>query len=162
MKKYTIIRTDFKTTADGTKLYRIKALRNFSDVEVGTLGGYIEKKSNLSHEGNAWVYEIARVYGNAQVSGDAWVFGNAWVYEDALVSGNAQVFGNAQVYGDAWVYEEALVAGNARVYRDARVYGDARVFGNTQVFGDVYVPKKIIKKPVEVYGIVAFCEKYYK
>ena len=136
MNKYTMVKSDFKTTADGTKLYRIKALRNFSDVEVGTLGGYIEKEDNLSHEGNAWVYEDARVYGNAQVSGDAWVFGNAWVYEDALVAGNAQVFG------------------------DARVYEDAQVFGNAQVSGDV--PKKIIKKSVEPYGIVAFCEKYYK
>ncbi len=35
-----------------TNLYRIKALKDFDDVKVGDLGGYIEKESNLSHDGN--------------------------------------------------------------------------------------------------------------
>jgi hypothetical protein len=55
------------------------------------------------------------VYGNARVTGDAWV------------TGDARVYGNAQVYGDARVYGNAQVYGNARVTGDARVYGNARV-----------------------------------
>ena len=39
MKKYTIVRTDFKTTSDGTRVYRIKALRNFSNITSGEGGG---------------------------------------------------------------------------------------------------------------------------
>ena len=48
-------------------LYRIKALRDFGDIKAGDLGGYIEKESNLSHNGDAWLYEDAMVYGDAQV-----------------------------------------------------------------------------------------------
>ncbi|EJF74094.1 hypothetical protein ME7_01609 [Bartonella birtlesii LL-WM9] len=33
-------------------LYRICALKDFDDVKAGHLGGFIEKESNLSHEGN--------------------------------------------------------------------------------------------------------------
>lgn len=55
-------------------LYRIKALRDFWNVKTGDLGGFIEKESNLSHDGNAWV------------SGDAQVYGNAWVYGYARLS----------------------------------------------------------------------------
>jgi carbonic anhydrase/acetyltransferase-like protein (isoleucine patch superfamily) len=73
------------------------------------------------------------VYGNAKVSGNAWVSGNA------QVSGNAWVSGNAQVYGDAWVSGNAWVSGDARVYGNARVYGDARVYGNARVYGDARV-----------------------
>ena len=100
MKKFELT-SEFVTNIFGTKLFRIKALVEFGDVEAGELGGYIEKEENLDHDGDAWVYGNARVYGNA------------WV------SGNARVYGNAQVYGDAWVY------GDARVYGDAWVSGDA-------------------------------------
>ena len=34
-------------------LHRIKALKNFSDVKAGDLGGWIEKEDNLSQIGNA-------------------------------------------------------------------------------------------------------------
>ena len=61
--------------------------------------------------GNAWVSGDAQVYGNAWVSGDARVSGNAWVYGDARVSGNAWVSGNAQVYGDARVENNHMHCG---------------------------------------------------
>ena len=47
----------------GIPLYQIKAEMSFGNISKGDLGGYIEKKENLSEEGNAWVY------GNAWVSG---------------------------------------------------------------------------------------------
>ena len=49
----------------GKKLFQIKALVSFGNVEAGDLGGYVEKEENLSHESDAWVYGNARVYGNA-------------------------------------------------------------------------------------------------
>ena len=67
----------------GKKLFQIKALINFGDVEAGELGGYIEKEENLDYDGDAWVY------GDACVSGDARVSGNACVSGNARVSGNA-------------------------------------------------------------------------
>ncbi len=106
MKKFELT-SEFVTNIFGKKLFRIKALVEFGDVEAGEFGGYVEKEENLSHDGNAWVY------GNAMVYGDAEVYGNA------RVCGDAEVYGNARVYGDAWVY------GNARVSGDAEVYGNA-------------------------------------
>ena len=99
MKKFELT-NEFVTNMFGTKLFRIRALVEFGDVEAGELGGYVETESNLGHDDNAWVYGDARVYDNALV------------------------YDNARVYGDAWVY------GNARVCGDALVCGDARVCGN--------------------------------
>ena len=79
MKKYKLIKNDF-ISIGGNKLYRIQALREFDVIEKGTLGGYIQKESNLSHDGNCWVYGNARVSGNALVIGDAYVSGDARVY----------------------------------------------------------------------------------
>ena len=102
-------------------LHRIKAIRDFGYVKAGELGGFIEKEENLSHEGNCWVYNVAKVYGDAEVCGDAKVHGNAWVY------GYAYVCGNAEVYGDAKVCDDAYVCGNAEVCGYAYVCGNAEI-----------------------------------
>ena len=70
----------------GSKLFRIKAKKNFGTVETGELGGYIKKEENLSENGDAWVSGNARVYGNAEVSGNARVSGNAEVSGDATIA----------------------------------------------------------------------------
>ncbi|GAA5111987.1 hypothetical protein [Bartonella jaculi] len=62
-KKYEL--TDETIEIRGKTLHRIRALRDFSDVEKGDLGGYIEREGNLSHEDSCWVYYNAKVYGNA-------------------------------------------------------------------------------------------------
>ena len=87
MKKYEFtgetkeIRLLFRTAT----LHRIRATVAFGIVEVGDLGGWIEKEENLSHEGKAWVCGDAKVWGNAKVCGDAEVWGNAEVCGDAKV-----------------------------------------------------------------------------
>ena len=119
-KKYELQKYD-AVTYFGRTLYRLKAKTDFGIVGKGQLGGYIEKEENLSHDGNAWVYDNALVYGDALVSGDAMVSG------DARVSGNAMVYDNAMVSGDAWV------SGNARVSGDAMVFGGYYDKSNTNV-----------------------------
>jgi hypothetical protein len=99
-KKYELT-SECKIVA-GVKLFRIRALKAIArfSVEIGDLGGWIEKEGNLNQSGNAWVYCDARVYGNAEVSG------NAWVYGDAEVSGNADymVFKNSWSSGRYFTY----------------------------------------------------------
>ena len=136
MKKFELT-AEFVTNVFGKKLFRIKALVAFGDVEKGELGGFIEKEDNLSHDGNAWVYGNARVFGNAQVYGNARVSGDARVYGNAQVYGDARVSGNAQVSGDARVSGNAQVSGDARVYDDADyavVKGFGRCFRTTTFF----------------------------
>ena len=125
MKKYELT-TEYKEIGN-IKLFRVKALTSFGNVQAGELGGYIEKEDNLSQDGNA------KVRGNARVDGNAWVRGNA------LVSDNAQVYSNALVSGNAWVDGNARIDGNARVSGNARVDGDAEVSGNAKVDGDAEV-----------------------
>ena len=83
--------------------------------------------------GNAWVFDSARVYGDARISGDALISGNAWVSDSARVYGDARISGDARVHGNAWVFDSARVYGDARISDSARVSGDARVYGNARV-----------------------------
>ena len=132
MNKYEMLYED-KIEMDSHTLYRIRALKDFGNVKTGDIGGYIERKENLSQEGTCWIYDNAGVYG------DAWIYGNAKVYGNAWVCGNAWVYGNAKVYGNAWVCGNAWVYGNAKVFDDAKVYGNAWVYGNAKVFDDAKV-----------------------
>ena len=114
----------------GTTFKRIRRIAH------GEVGGWIENETNLNQSGNAWVYDNARVWGDARVSGAAQVYDNARVYGNAQVSGNARVWGDARVSGAAQVYDNAQVYGNARVLGNARVWGDARVSGAARVYGN--------------------------
>lgn len=130
-EKYELVRTD-SIEVNGHTLYRIKALRDFRDVKAGDLGGYIESEDNLSQQGPCWVYDDAKVFGNARVYGQAKVLGNAWVY------GNANVFELAIIYDNARVYDNSIIRGKARVYGAARVFGNA-VVRDTQLGDDMKV-----------------------
>ncbi|HDZ3533350.1 TPA: polymer-forming cytoskeletal protein [Mannheimia haemolytica] len=131
-KKYELLQND-TINHNGRTLYRIKAITTFGTVFAGTLGGYIEKESNLKHLGNAWVYDNAKVYDSAEV------YGNAKVYDSAEVYGNAEVWGSAEVYGNAKVWGNAEVWGSAEVYGNAEVWGSAKVWGNAEVWGSAEV-----------------------
>ena len=130
-KKYEL--SNETIVLNGVTLHRIKALKDFSDVKAGDLGGWVEKEDNLSQMGDAWVYENAEVYGNAKIHGDAEIYRNAKVFGNAKVYDNAEVFGNAEIYGNA------VISGNAKVFDNAQVYGDAIVYDNARVFGNAKV-----------------------
>jgi len=135
----------YKLTENTKIIYDI-ILHQIKNLETGELGGWIESEKNLSQHDKCWVSGNARVYGNAQVSGNAWVSGDARVY------GNAQVSGNACVSDDARVYGDAHVSGDARVYGDAHVSGDAWVSGNARVSGDSNIYGKFSESPLQIQG----------
>ena len=129
-KKYELTKNT-KKLYDRT-LYQIKALRSFSNVLKGDLGGWIEKEANLSQDGDAWVYGDAQVYGNADIFGNARVFGNAWVYGDAWVSGDAWVYGKIKIsagnfFGMRYNKEEIKFKeneGQEIIYKGEAIFGD--------------------------------------
>ena len=69
MKKYKF---NNETKKEGNIiLHRVVALRDFSEIKAGDIGGWIEKEENLSPDGDAWVYSDAMVYGDAKVYDNA-------------------------------------------------------------------------------------------
>lgn len=94
---------------NGRTLRRIRAVRRFGSVEAGDIGGWLESEDNLSHDGDCWVYNSARVYDNAQV------------YNSARVGDSARVYGSAWVGGSARVCDSAVVSGSAQVCGSAVV-----------------------------------------
>lgn len=115
-KKFKL--TDEFITFGNRKLYRIEALKDFSNVKKGDKGGFVESEDNLSQENNCWVYDDAKVYGGAKVFS------------------NARIYGNAEVYGNALIYENAIVCENAKVYEFAIVDGNTKIGGDAKVLSN--------------------------
>ena len=145
---------------DDIILHRIKALRDFSDVKKGDLGGWVEKESNLSHDGNCWIYNNAKAFNNAKVYGNSVIYNeviicdsahvydnvrifnrvrigsNARVYGNSVLCGNVVIEGSANIYGNVWICGSTYVRDNAKVYDRATLNGTCVVGGNTAIFGE--------------------------
>lgn len=131
-----------KINLNGKTLYRIRALRDFGFVKTNEIGGYIEKESNLSHDGNCWVYDNSKVYDNAKVFGDVRlyintkVYGDAEVYDKALLYGGVIVNDKAKVFNNAKLYDNTSVSGFSKIYGNVQIYGDSIIFGNAEISGN--------------------------
>lgn len=137
-KKYELLKDDY-INYRGRTLYRIKALRDFSNVKAGDVGGYVQSEDNLSHKGDCWVYYNAKVFNNAKIHDNAKVRGNAQIYGDAEVFGSARIHGNAKIYDEAGIFDNATVFENARVCNNARIKYNARVYGNAKIERDTII-----------------------
>lgn len=137
-RKYELLKDDY-IEHRGKTLYRIIALRGFSNVKAGDVGGYVQSENNLSHEHNCWVYNNAKVFNNAKIHDNARIYGNAQIYGDAEVFGYAHIFGNAKIYDEAGIFDNATVFENARVCNNARIKYNARVYGNAKIERDTII-----------------------
>ena len=125
-KKYEILK-DTEKDFFGRKVYRIKALKDFSDIKKGDIGGYVESEYNLSQKGDCWIYDEAVACDNSVVCNNAVVCGNSIARDNSKICGYARVGGNSTVYGcvrlcgDTIVYDYAVVCGYARVDYNAKI-----------------------------------------
>lgn len=137
-RKYELLKDDC-INYKGRTLYRIIALRDFSNVKAGDVGGYVQSEDNLSHKGDCWVYYNAKVFNNAKIHDNARIYGNAQIYGDAEVFGYAHIFGNAKIYDEAGIFDNATVFENARVCNNARIKCNARVYGDAKIERDTII-----------------------
>lgn len=122
--KYRLIEDDYKIVRDESrvmsvdkKVYRIEALKNFSDVKKGDKGGYVQSLTSIGQSGKAWVYDDAIVSGTATVTGDATVKGDSHIHSMVKLRKNASIIDqeiiNKRKYilyieNDRWKPEEVM------------------------------------------------------
>lgn len=159
--KYHLDLYDHITVNGNTLLYRIIADKRISkDIKKGDRGGYIESYKNLSGLDKCWVYDNAKVYGNATVKDDAKIRENSEVYDNACIEGSADIYDEAVIYENANVSNSCIsgtsnVHGNAKVYnsileghsavRDNAFINNLSKLSDTVVCGEAKVRGSIIK-----------------
>ena len=124
--KYELLKNNF-IEYKGRKLYRIRALKSFSDIKCGDIGGYVENEKNLSQNGNCWIYNNAKVYDDGRV------------FDNAIIKNNAEVFGNASVLDNAIIQDDAVCNDNSVIYRNAVCGTDTKVYGHGLIYEGTYL-----------------------
>lgn len=164
--------TDEFVEYEFNKLFRIKAVRDFGDVKAGDLGGFICKDTDIDEEGNAWVYDDARVL-SSDILHDASVKGNALISHSCIID-NAYVGDNARVLKST-VMHNAIVKGNAfityHITRNNRVFpkptleslisGRAVVYGNAKVNGAALIGAPTVGDGAEIVASVLCSNGHY-
>lgn len=120
-------------------LYRIVAIKTFiSDnrkIHPGEFGGLISSESNLSQDGNCWVFPEAIVADNAKVRDNAVIGGNAVIKEDAIIEDNACILNRAVIKGNARIKDNASISGCAVVGGFATIEDNAIVSDFSKIGG---------------------------
>lgn len=148
MSKKFELTDEIKELPDGTILHRIKYLRDVGPMKAGDLGGWLEKESNLSHEGDCCVCGDARVFESARVFENALVYGNSQVFEDAEVYGSAEVCGNIEVGGNAKIGGNVKVGRNTKIHENAEVNKNEETSKKSKKFEDGSLVRHITGGPI--------------
>lgn len=138
-RKYELIESDIRG------LHRIKALKDFGDVRKGDIGGYVENPYNLSHTGDCWIYNNAKVYGNAEI------FEYAEIFDNAVIQGNAKIYGVSVIEKNALIYGTSSICGYACIGGNAEIKNGMHIGNINEKFKDIlYIQCK--KRLITVYS----------
>ena len=168
MLKYELLDSD-TVDIDGITLYRIKALRDFSDVKRGDLGGYVANMGCLSHQGDCWVYDKSNKVVCGCISENAIVNGfNCKV--DNIIDGDINISGNARIVYRVDLYGKVNITGNSLITSIALtginniededcildgIYGSIDIRDNVKIIGSNFKPKGKIVLSGDAYIINA-------
>jgi carbonic anhydrase/acetyltransferase-like protein (isoleucine patch superfamily) len=131
-------------------LHQIKALIDIPryGVKAGDIGGYVENKHVLSHDGDCWVGDNAIAWGKTYVEGNAFVGEDAilWGANHAvqlIVRGNARIDGSPVIetiegftrpdYFDSVIDEDVHIFENVYIRNPIRIFGSAQIYGSAQI-----------------------------
>ena len=126
-------------------LYRIRALKDFSDVKVGDLGGWVQSEDNLSQKGECWIYDEAkcmdnaRMYDNSKMFDNTEMFDDSAMYEYSVMNGYSIIFGNSEMYGDSEMHDHSRMYGDSILKDEEKLYGE--LISKVDKFIDISNPK---------------------
>ena len=152
-RKYEILMDEENTIEWGGRvLHRIKALKDFGDVKKGDIGGFVEKETNLSHEGNCWIYDNAKamdnskVYGNSRMYGYSKVYGNSGMYgyskmfdysemyDNSSMNDYSEIYDYSEMYDNSAMYDYSEMHDNSRMYDCSEMYNNSAMYDNSTMY----------------------------
>lgn len=119
-----------------TREHILKQIIRLSD---GLVGGYIESEENLSHSGTCFIYDNAKVYGNAKVCDNSSIYDEVTVYDNAMLCGNVIVNDNVSIFGNSLLQGDILLSGKSKVYDNALLIGRMKIGERTSIYGNAFI-----------------------
>ena len=136
-RKYEL--TNITMEYEGRTLYRIRALKDFLNVEEGDLGGWVSNEDNLSQEGNCWIYDEAKCMDNARMYDNSCMYdnsemrGNSKMHNYSEMHDNSRAYDSSEMYGNSEMHGHSIRYGNSRMYERSRMWGNSKMYGNAEM-----------------------------
>ena len=115
-------------------LYRIRALKDFSDVKVGDLGGWVQSEDNLSQKGECWIYDEAKCMDNARMYDDSCMYGYSEMYDSSRMHGDSKMHNYSEMHDYSIMYSYSKMYDNAEMHDNSKMYGNSIMYGNSMMF----------------------------
>ena len=144
-KKYEIF-MDKKNTIEwkGHTLHRIKALRDFGDIRKGDIGGYVENENNLSHKGNCWIYDDAKVmddsimYDYSRICDKSELHDDSRMYNYSKMYDYSELHNNSIMNDDSEMHDNSKMYGNSIMYDYSEMHGDSELNNQVKLYGKLF------------------------
>lgn len=149
-----------KKYVNNRPIIREHILKQIIRLSDGLVGGYIESEENLSHSGTCFVYDNAKVYGNAKVCDDASIYNEATIYDNAMICGNVMVTDNASVFGNSLLQGDISLSGKSKVYDNALLIGKMKIGKSTSIYGNAFIlsGNKTEDEDIDINGYIQICD----
>lgn len=155
-KKYEIVR-DQSITIYNKNLYRIRSLYDFMagngrSVKKGDLGGWVQSEDNLSQSGKCWIFDDAKVFGNAIIRDNATISDQAESYNNAIICNSADILDYSRVFGNAMVLNSARIFSNSRIFDSAIIGAKSQIYSSSIHGNAIVCTERRLCENSEIYG----------
>jgi hypothetical protein len=131
-ENYDFFLVDYISLVD---CYRIEALKNFSDVKKGDLGGFVECYNNLSQKDDCWLYSGFAI-ASAEIRDGAKVY-NSIITGTSRISGRSEIR-DSEIQQNSYYYSEIF---DSNIYNsiidNSRPIYDSIVSNSTVHYNDM-------------------------
>ena len=117
-------------------LYRIRALRDFSDVKKGDLGGWVSSEDNLSQEGDCWIYNEAKCMDSAKIYDNSTMYDYSEMYDYSIMRGDSEMHNYTEMHDYSKMYSYSKMYDNAEMHDNSKMYGNSTMYGNSMMCGN--------------------------
>ena len=146
-RKYEI--TDITMEFEGRRLYRIRALKDFSDVKKGDLGGWVESEYNLSQNYNCWIYDEAKAMDRSRMYGDSAMHDYSKMYDYSTMYDGSEMYDSSEMHDYSEMYDNSKMFNNSEMYERSTMYDYARMHNYSEMYGDSEMHRNSVLKDKE-------------
>ena len=124
--------TDITMKFKGRTLYRIRALKDFRDVEAGDLGGWIQSENNLSQKGDCWVYDeakcmdYAKIYDNSTMHNNSVMCDFSEIHDNSVMHDYSKIYDRSRMYDHSEMHDNSVLYGYGELYEDTILGGQEK------------------------------------
>ena len=122
-RKYEL--TNISMEFEGRTLYRIRALKDFSDVKAGDLGGWVSNEDNLRQEGNCWIYNNAKCMDSSRI------------YDNSAMYDNAVMYNSSKMHDFSAMFDDSKMRGRSEMHSCSGMFNDSILKGEEKLYGEL-------------------------